>query len=122
MAADLFETYVVTVGITMVSIALAIPGATEGLVDAFLDSRKMWSDLGVEDAGMLASVGAYIMLSPRRDFTIAASVRTSAGARYRAELQVRLTGSVAQPYQVVAWRTPPDERGVAAPAKLARAP
>lgn len=103
-------------------VLLAIPGATEGLVDAFLDSRKMWSDLGVEDAGMLASVGAYIMLSPRRDFTIAATVRTSEGARYRAELQVRLTGSVAQPYQVVAWRTPPDERGVAAPAKRARVP
>jgi general secretion pathway protein K len=103
-------------------VLLAIPGATEGLVDAFLDSRKMWSDLDSGDAGMLAAAGAYVMVSPRRDFTIAAVAATADGARYRAELQVRLTGSAAQPYQVIAWRTPPVERGVVPATKLARVP
>jgi general secretion pathway protein K len=103
-------------------VLLAIPGATEGLVDAFLDSRKMWGDLDSGDSAILASVGAYVMVSPRRDFTIAAVAAAADGARYRAELQVRLTGSAAQPYQVIAWRTPPVDRGVAVPTKLARVP
>lgn len=103
-------------------VLLAIPGATEGLVDAFLGSRKMWSDLDAGDAGMLAAAGAYVMVSPRRDFTISSVAATADGARYRAELQVRLTGSATQPYQVIAWRTPPIDRGVAAPTKLARVP
>lgn len=103
-------------------VLMAIPGATEGLVDAFLDSRKMWSDPDTAEADMLASAAAYVMISPRRDFTIAATALTSDGARFRAELQVRLTGTAAQPYQVTAWRTPPAERGVPAPTKLARVP
>lgn len=103
-------------------VLLAIPGATAGLVDAFLDSRKMWSDLGPGDAGMLASAAPYVMISPRRDFTIAATATTSDGARYRAELQVRLTGHAVQPYEIVAWRTPPADRGAAVPAKVARVP
>ena len=103
-------------------VLLAIPGATEGLVDAFLDSRKMWGDLDSGDSAMLASAGAYVMVSSRRDFTIAAVAAAADGARYRAELQVRLTGSAAQPYLVIAWRTPPVDRGVAVPTKLARVP
>ena len=104
------------------TVLLAIPGATAGLVDAFLDSRKMWSDLGAGDGGMLASAAPYVMISPRRDFTIAATATTRDGARYRAELQVRLIDRAAQPYQVIAWRTPPADRGVAVPVKLARVP
>jgi|SRR5579872_1605261 len=104
------------------AVLLAIPGATAGLVDAFLDSRKTWSDLGVDDAETFASAAPYVMISPHRDFTIAATAATSDGARYRAELQVRLTGRAAQPYQVIAWRTPPADRGAAAPVKTARVP
>jgi general secretion pathway protein K len=104
------------------AVLLAIPGATAGLVDAFLDSRKTWSDLGVDDAATFASAAPYVMISPHRDFTIAATAATSDGARYRAELQVRLTGRAARPYQVVAWRTPPADRGVAAPVKTTRVP
>ena len=103
-------------------VLMAIPGATDGPVDAFLDSRKMWSDPSAADTGMPAAAGAYVMVSPRRDFTIAATATTADGARYRAELQVRLTGSAAQPYQVIAWRTPPADRGAAPPTKLARVP
>lgn len=103
-------------------VLLAVPGATEGLVDAFLASRKMWDDMDSGDSAVLASAGAYVMASPRRDFTIAAVATTADGARYRAELQVRLTGNAAQPYQVIAWRTPSADRGVAAPTKLARVP
>jgi hypothetical protein len=57
------------------------------------------------------------MASPGRDYTITATATTSDGARYRAELQVRLTGRAAQPYQVMAWRTPPADRGVMPPVK-----
>lgn len=101
---------------------LAIPGATADLVDSFLQSRKTWGDLGTADATMLGAATPYVMMSPSRDFTIAATALTSDGARYRAELQVRLTGSTAQSYQVVAWRTPPVDRGMPAPVKVARVP
>lgn len=104
------------------TVLLAIPGATAGLVDGFLDSRKMWGDLGSADAGMLAAATPYVMISPARDFTITALATTDDGARYRAELQVRLTSNTTQPYQVIAWRTPPADRGIAAPTKLARVP
>jgi len=104
------------------AVLLAIPGATAGLVDAFLDSRKTWSDLGVDAAATFASAAPYVMISPHRDFTIATTAATSDGARYRAELQVRLTGRAAQPYQVIAWRTPPAGRGDAASWKAARVP
>ena len=103
-------------------VLMAIPGATEGLVDAFLDSRQMWSDPDAADAGMLTAAAAYVMVSPRRDFTIVATATTADGARYRAELQVRLTGSAVQPYQIIAWRTPPADRGAPSPTKLARVP
>lgn len=103
------------------AVLLAIPGATEGLVDAFLESRATLREFGAADANLLPAAAPFLMASPGRDFTVAATAVTSDGARYRAELQVRLTGRPAQPYQVIAWRTPPADRGTA-PAKLARAP
>jgi general secretion pathway protein K len=99
-------------------VLMAIPGATEDLVDAFLETRAMSRDLGVTDAGLIpAAAATFVMASPGRDFTIAAIATTADGARYRAELQVRLTGRPAQPYQVVAWRAPPADRGVVVRAK-----
>ena len=103
-------------------VLLAIPGATESAVDGFLEGRARLRDFGAGDATLLpAAVAAFVMATPRRDFTIAATAITADGARYRAELQVRLTGRPAQPYQVVAWRTPSADRG-AVPVKLARVP
>ena len=82
----------------------------------------MWRDLGSADAELIpAAAAAYLMVSPRRDYTITAVATTSDGARYRAELQVRLTGRAAQPYQVIAWRAPPVDRG-AVPAKAKATP
>ena len=104
------------------AVLMAIPGATEGLVDAFLQSRATWRDFGAADANPLPSAAPFLMVTPGRDFTISATATTAEGARYRAELQVRLTGRAAQPYQVVAWRTPPADRGVAAAAKVRHAP
>jgi general secretion pathway protein K len=104
------------------TVLLAIPGATPDLVDSFLESRKNWGDLGAADATMLGAATPYVMMSPSRDFTISATALTSDGARYCAELQVRLTESATQPYQVIAWRTPSPDRGMPAPTKLARVP
>jgi general secretion pathway protein K len=105
------------------TVLLAIPGATDGLVDAFLEARSMWRDLGADDAGLMPpGAAAFVMASPRRDYTIAATATTVEGARYRAELQVRLTERAAQPYQVIAWRTPPADRGAAMAVNLRRTP
>jgi general secretion pathway protein K len=105
------------------AVLMAIPGATEGLVDAFLKSRAMWRDFGDADNGLIPPGAApYVMVSPSRDFTITASATTIDGARYRAELQVRLTGRAAQPYQVMAWRTPSADRGLVALVKPRRVP
>lgn len=104
-------------------VLLAIPGATPAIVDGFLETRATLADLGTADeAGLMPSTAAYLALSPGRDFTIAATAATIDGARYRAELQVRLTGRAAQPYQVVAWRTPPIDRGAPLPTRTARVP
>jgi general secretion pathway protein K len=105
------------------TVLLAIPGATESLVDSFIESRATMRDLGSADAGLIpAAAAAFIMTSPARDYTIAATAATSDGAHYRAELQVRLTGRAAQPYQVVAWRTPPADRGEMPTVKSRRIP
>lgn len=88
------------------AVLMAIPGATAGLVDAFLGGRKMWGAAGMADT-TLPAAAAFVMISPHRDFTVAATATTVDGGRYRAELQVRLTGRPAQPYQIVAWRAPP---------------
>ena len=102
------------------TVLLALPGATEGLVDAFLEHRATLRDFGAADADLLPAA-AFLMASPGRDFTVAATAVTADGARSRAELQVRLTGRPAQPYQVIAWRSPPADRGTA-PVKLAPTP
>ena len=105
------------------TVLMAIPGATAGLVDSFLESRAMWHDIASAGADLVpAAVMPFVMVSPRRDYTITAIALTSDGARYRAELQVRLTGRGEQPYQVIAWRTPPADRGAPPPAKPRRAP
>lgn len=101
-------------------VLMAIPGATDGLVDAFLESRKTLRDLGMADATLLPAAAPFVMMSPRRDFTVAALATTAEGARYRAELQVRLTGRAAQPYQVVAWRTPAADRGMTTAVQVRR--
>jgi hypothetical protein len=79
-------------------------------------------DFGSADATLLPAAEPFVMVSPGRDFTIAATAATADGARYRAELLVRLTGQTTQPYQIVGWRTPPADRGAAAPAKTRQAP
>jgi general secretion pathway protein K len=103
-------------------VLMAIPGATDSIVDEFLQTRATLHDLA-SGAGLVpAAVAALIVPSPSRDFTIAATAITAEGARYRAELQIRLTEQVGRPYQVIAWRTPPADRGVAAPPPARRAP
>jgi general secretion pathway protein K len=105
------------------TVLMAIPGATQGLVDSFLESRAMWRDIASAGAELIpAAVAPFVMMSPRRDYTIAATAVTADGARYRADLQVRLTGRPAQPYQVIAWRSPPADRGAAAPRQPRRGP
>ena len=105
------------------TVLMAIPGATAGLVDSFLESRAMWRDIASASAELIpAAVMPFVMMSPRRDYTISATAVTADGARYRAELQVRLTGRAAQPYQVIAWRTPSADRGMPPPVKPRRAP
>lgn len=105
------------------SVLMAIPGATAGLVDSFLESRAMFRDIASAGAELIpAAVAPFVMVSPRRDYTIAATAMTADGGRYRAELQVRLTGRAPQPYQVIAWRTPPADRGAPPPARPSRTP
>ena len=104
-------------------VLMAIPGATAGLVDSFIETRATMRDLGAADAELIPSAAApFVMASPRRDYTIAATALTSDGARYRAELQVRLTGRAAQPYQVMGWRAPPADRDAMPVVKSRRAP
>ena len=106
-------------------VLLAIPGATAGMVDAFLETRAALHDFGSSlDASLIPPAAApFLAISPARNFTISATAATIEGARYRADLQVRLTDRAAQPYQVVAWRTPPVDRGgPAQPTRTARVP
>jgi general secretion pathway protein K len=86
----------------------AIPGASDSLVDSFLAER---GSLPGEGLLRLLAASPYLMRSPGRDFTVAATATTVGGAHYRAELQVRLTGRPAHPYEVIAWRAPPVDRG-----------
>jgi general secretion pathway protein K len=104
-------------------VLLAIPGATAAMVDDFLDSRATLHDLASAGAGVVPAAAAqYLMASPRRDFVIVATATTDAGARYRADLEIRLTGQSAHPYQVMGWRTPPANSGQDAPHPLRRSP
>ena len=93
-------------------VLLAIPGATPGLVDTFLESRARWHDIAATDHGLgLAHALPFVTTSPAREFTITAVARSATRARYRADLLVRLTDIAAHPYEVVAARAPPVDRG-----------
>jgi general secretion pathway protein K len=104
------------------AVLMSIPGATDDMVDEFIRTRATLRDL-TGGAGLVPPAAVpFLMASPARDFTIAATARTDDGARYRAELQIRLTEGVGQPYRVIAWRTPPVDRGGEAAAPSRRAP
>jgi len=100
-------------------VLLAVPGATPTLVDAFLQSRR---DAGAMELPAGTGPIPFLMASPGRDFTISAIATTGDGARYRADLQVRLTDLANRPYEVIAWRAPPVDRGKAAMAPPRRIP
>lgn len=89
------------------TVLLAIPGATPDLVDSYLADRKLWrrSDFAGASLAFLP-MARYFVATPARDFTIVAVARTPSGARFRADLEVRLTGLARTPYHVLAWRAP----------------
>ncbi len=98
------------------AVLLAIPGATPALVDAFLDSRTRWRDIGAADRGVgLAQARGFMMTSPGREFTISAVATTPEHARYRADLLIRLTDLGTRPYEILAARAPPPDRSGASP-------
>ena len=104
-------------------VLLAIPGATPDLVDAFLENRGRWHDLSNNDSGLnLVPAASFVVSSPRRDFTIKAVATTASGARYRADLQIRLTERPKTPYEIVAMRAPPVDRGQRDPMLARRVP
>ncbi len=104
-------------------VLLAVPGATAALVDAYLDARTRWHDLAnVEVASGLFLGVPYVMTSPARDFTIKAIANLGGRLRYRADLQVRLTDFPGHPYELVAARAPPPERGREAALPAPRVP
>ena len=104
-------------------VLLAIPGATPDLVDAFLENRATSRDLASGDSGLnLMPAAPFVVTSPRRDFTIKAVATTVGAARYRADLQIRLTERPKTPYEVVAMRAPPVDRGQRDPAPARRVP
>jgi general secretion pathway protein K len=92
-------------------VLLAIPGATPELVDAYLENRAMWRDLTADAGVNLLAAAAFAVTSPLRDFTIKAVATTGGAARYRADLQIRLTERPKTPYEIVAMRAPPVDRG-----------
>jgi hypothetical protein len=103
-------------------VLLAIPGATAALVDSFLDARARWHDVAnLEAAGLFRGL-PWVMASPLRDFTISAIGTAGGHIRYRADLQVRLTEIANRPYEFVATRAPPAERGRQRPAAAPRVP
>jgi general secretion pathway protein K len=98
-------------------VLLAIPGATPALVDGFLESRARWRDIGAADSGLgLGRALAFVTTSPTREFTITAVATTAERARYRADLLIRLTDLPARPYEILAARAPPVDRGRQSPA------
>lgn len=93
-------------------VLLAIPGATPELVDAFLENRASWRELaGAGNALSLVAAAAFAVVSPVSEFTIKAVATTAGAARFRADLQIRLTGRPKTPYEIVAMRAPPVDRG-----------
>jgi general secretion pathway protein K len=101
------------------TVLLAVPGATAAMVDSFLDGRR---EAGAAALPVAAGPVPFLMSSPGRDFTISAVATTADRARYRADLQVRLTEQPNRPYEVIAWRTPPVDRGRRATAASRRVP
>ncbi len=94
------------------TVLLALPGATPDMVDAYLAARSTWRAMAPEDSGFETLPGfPYLMVSPDRDFTVSAIAAAPDGARFRADLQIRLTGLATHPYQIMAWRTPPLRAG-----------
>ena len=93
-------------------VLLAIPGATTTLVDGFLESRAKWHDVATADSSLgVARALPFVMTSPAREFTIKAVATTATRARYRADRLMRLTDTPARPYQTLAERAPPVDRG-----------
>jgi general secretion pathway protein K len=93
-------------------VLLALPGATAGLVDAFIESRARWHDIADAAGGLgLAQALPFVTMSPMREFTVTAVAGAASAARYRADLLVRLTGLPARPFQILASRAPPPDRG-----------
>ena len=104
------------------AVLLALPGASESLVDSYLARRATWHSLaGTDDLLKELPASPYLMASPRRDFTISAMATTADGARFRADLEIRLGELASQPYRVLAWREPPADRGTL-PASARRTP
>jgi len=98
------------------TVLLALPGATPTLVDAYLADRRVRHEFEPESTGFEALPGyAYLMVSPVRDFTVSAIATAPEGARYRADLQLRLTGQADRPYELIAWRTPSESANAALP-------
>lgn len=103
------------------AVLLALPGATESEVDAYLANRRRWQNsAGAGDLLKALPASGYLMASPRRDYTISA-IATAGEARFRADLQIRLTERATQPFRVLAWREPPPDRGTT-PSPTRRAP
>lgn len=105
-------------------VLLAIPGATPDLVDSFLENRTRWRELAASSAGGLSLLpgAAFVVITPASDFTIKAVAATAGGARYRADLQIRLTDRPKSPYEIVAMRAPPVDRGSSARNAARRVP
>jgi general secretion pathway protein K len=90
------------------TVLLALPGATAAEVDAWLAGRAAMREMAPESSGFESLPDfPYLAVSPVRDFTVSAVATTPDGARARADLQLRLTGTANRPYEVMAFRTPP---------------
>jgi general secretion pathway protein K len=93
-------------------VLLAIPGATPELVDGYLENRARWRELlGGESKLNMLPAAPFVVTSPLRDFTIKAVATTGGSARYRADLQIRLTERPKTPYEILAMRAPSVDRG-----------
>ena len=93
-------------------VLLAIPGVTEAVADNFIDMRERWREIPAGGIGFaLPGIIPFITTSPQREFTITAMAMTTGRARYRADLQVRLTDIATHPFDIIALRAPPVDRG-----------
>ena len=92
-------------------VLLALPGADTAMVDALLAARAQWH-IAVPESGLMSlHTEGLTMPTVGTVFTIRAIAATT-GARYRADLQVRLNHQPpAEHYEVIAARAPPVDRG-----------